>query len=221
MHRGVQERLLVFLREFEGVRRGMYVDRVGLVTAGIGFMFRTADDATNLAWWHPANRIATRREILDEWQRVKSGTRAVEGQSPLLLAQSTVDRAFATQVRMREQILSQVFTKWNEFPADAQLGLLAHSWLFASRAAIEAWQGGRYAAAVREGRWKNAGELSLWEAIRNPSQTRQANRAAGMRRMFDNAAIVDEAIKRGAGQLGDILYFPQDARPAVLIRERR
>ena len=220
MHPGVQNVLHEFLSRFEGVRRGMYLDAVGLVTTGIGFMFPTPAEARRLRWAHPARRAATGEEVEREWHRVKDSRSPVDGESPLLLTSAEVDRVFANQVRSRESILRHVFPAWDTYPADAQLGMLAHSWLASSRAGIEGWQGGRYVQAIRETQWDTAGKESLWGALRNPTQPRQVQRREAMLKMFHNAAIVQDAVSRGTQMPVSLLFYPNDALPAVLMRER-
>ncbi|MBI4877651.1 MAG: hypothetical protein HY822_23720 [Acidobacteria bacterium] len=213
MHLRVQAVLKEFLSRFEGVRRSMYLDNRSLVTTGIGFMLPSLGEAGRLHWRHPAGRAAGPEELAAEWSRVTGRWPPVEGASPLLITPGEVDRVFASQVRARELILKAVFPAWESYPADAQLGMLAHSWLAASRGSIEGWQGGDYVKAVRERRWDDAGGLSLWGAIRDPAQPRQAERRDGMLKMFHNATVVQGAIQRGAGvwMPADTLFYPDDA----------
>lgn len=60
-----------YFRAHEGVVRHMYLDTVGLVTVGVGFMLRSAPIAASYKFLTEFGQGALPSEIEDEWRRIK------------------------------------------------------------------------------------------------------------------------------------------------------
>jgi hypothetical protein len=226
MHPGVLEMLRNYLGrpDREGRNRSMYPDTGG-ATVGIGCQFETADEALNmrrggrlepLPWtrrdgrpWAPGER---ERVVRSEWRRVADGGDGRAGTDAVVLSGAGIDALFEHKAQENEGILHRVFPDWHGYPADAQLGMLHHSWNKGSARGIEAEEGGRYAAAVRARRWEEAGWQSLWPALRESRRERHISRRNDVMRMFRNAALVDAT--HGVVPVR-MLFFPFDAQPTT------
>jgi GH24 family phage-related lysozyme (muramidase) len=135
-----------FIKRHEGEIAFMYLDSKGLVTTGIGnlidpvslalplpFQFR-ARNRHNVA----AGQMATRQEIAVEWNYLKNhanrstfirrGTRAIEPATSLELTETNRQNLFWTKSEANECKLVGHFPQFPEWPADAQLGLMAMAW---------------------------------------------------------------------------------------------
>lgn len=190
----------------------MYRDTGGN-TVGIGCQLETVEEALRLPWvrrdgrpW--ASPDEKQRIVRSEYARVQAGGSGSAGADAIVLGDAAIDNLFDNQARTNEGILRRVFPQWQSYPADGQLGMFHHSWIRSSVAGITSWQGGRYAAAVRERKWDEAGYLSLWQELREGRRERHAHRRNDVMRMFHNAALVDGA--HGAVPI-TWLFFPRDA----------
>jgi hypothetical protein len=216
MHPGVLDMLRNYLGrpDREGRNRSMYRDTGG-ATVGIGCQLETADEALALPWalrnpgaW-PRGRDTV---VASEWRRVSQGGDARSGPEAIVLPERAINDLFNRTANRNERILLGLFRDWESYPADAQLGMLHHTWNKGSAQGIEAEEGGAYAAAVRDRRWEEAGWHSLWPALRQPRQQRQASRRNDVMRMFRNAALVDATHGAVAVRL---LFYPRDAQPST------
>jgi hypothetical protein len=213
MHPAVLEMLRNYLGrpDREGRNRSMYRDTGG-ATVGIGIQMESAAEALRLPWtlrtrgpWpRPRDTV-----VAAEWSRVAHGGDGRAGPEAIVLPELAINQLFDRQAVCNQGILLATFPAWNSFPADAQLGMLHHSWNKGSRAGIEAEEGGRYAAAVRARRWEEAGWHSLWPALRQPRTQRHVSRRNDVMRMFRNAALVDAT--HGVVPV-TMLFFPRDAQ---------
>jgi hypothetical protein len=216
MHPGVLDMLRNYLGrpDREGRNRSMYRDTGG-ATVGIGCQLESAAEALALPWalrsggpWpRPRDTV-----VADEWRRVAGGGDGRAGAEAIVLPESAIDDLFNRTASRNERTLRDVFSDWDSFPADAQLGLLHHSWNKGSRQGIEREEGGRYAAAVRARRWEEAGGLSLWPALVEGRRERHVSRRNDVLRMFRNAALVDAARPHVPVTM---LFFPRDAQPTT------
>jgi len=140
MHTVVVEKLMQVLgrKNFEGTIHEMYVDKLGLVTVGIGFLLATAAEAKKLAFTNKkTKKMASAAEIEAEWKRTKAlgpGANKIVPNPTLELSIIEIEREFRKRAGQFESILKTrspcnfYFGKLDEWPADAQLGLLAMSW---------------------------------------------------------------------------------------------
>jgi hypothetical protein len=140
MHAGVVEKLMQVLgsKNFERTIHEMYVDKLGLVTVGIGFLLKTAGDAKKLAFTNKKTlKRASAAEIEAEWKRTNalgSGANRIVPNPTLEISNMEIEREFRKRANQFEHILKTrapcciYFGKLDDWPADAQLGLLAMSW---------------------------------------------------------------------------------------------
>lgn len=138
MRISVQGHFRKFNEEFEGAISCMYLDKLGLVTVGVGNLIDPLPEAFTVPFrWKTDKRLATREEITTEWKRVKSDPLLASAghRSAIKITQLEVsDEDIGELVRERllanmELILKRpTFSAWNDMPADAQLGVLSMAW---------------------------------------------------------------------------------------------
>jgi GH24 family phage-related lysozyme (muramidase) len=210
--------LTAFLGEYEGRHRTMYLDVNHNVTTGIGIMLETEGEAMAIAWarrdrraW--ANQQERQTAARDEYRRIQAG--GAPRDSEIVLLPNTITQLFQSYATDSETTLKSVFSEFDQFPADAQLGMLAHTWLRPSAAGIRAWHEGRYMEAINQRNWDEAGQESLWGALIRPTQPRQEARRRAMLRMFHNAALVEEARGQGHSIPVSMLFYPREAGPTI------
>ena len=144
MHASATSRFRAFTEPLEGVVRHMYLDVKGLVTTGVGNLidpvgqalvlpFRWKDQASN------AKRavLASQQEIMEEWNSIKNnfelaskGHRACKGLTRLELSDESIDQLIKKRLASNEAFLKKhkSFAAFDEWPADAQLGLMSMAW---------------------------------------------------------------------------------------------
>jgi len=122
----------------------MYVDVLGLVTCGIGNLIDPlGHDTLALGWVHTSDGSpATEQEIVAEWQAVKAG-KIHAWPRPLMLPPAALERLFFSRLDQNEAYLARRFARWNDFPADAQLGTHSCAWAAGSH-----WAAPRFDAAA-------------------------------------------------------------------------
>lgn len=138
MHDAVREQIRGFLQENEGSIRWMYLDILGKVTTGVGFLIDSAKDAQALLFTQGDDGDrASAADIAAEWQKVKAdqagakaGHRYFKDRTRLRLSEEDIDELFSTKVDTFEAALKKnaAFAAFDEWPADAQLGLLGMAW---------------------------------------------------------------------------------------------
>jgi GH24 family phage-related lysozyme (muramidase) len=130
-----------FSEKFEGRLNFMYLDIKRLVTTGIGNLIDPlTPDVLNLPWRPKAepDRSAAENEIRAEWEFVKSdpdarsqrGGGTFRDVTSLELSNDAVDDLVRGKVAGMETFLKnrQEFSNFDDWPADAQLGLLSMAW---------------------------------------------------------------------------------------------
>jgi GH24 family phage-related lysozyme (muramidase) len=115
----------------------MYVDVLGLVTIGVGCLIDTPDAAARLPFVHPNGTVAIPSEIKAAWQNLKDNREALKKlhwklAAPythgLRLPDAAVDDLMVERLKASVAWLQRTFPKWDEFPADAQLGIVSMAW---------------------------------------------------------------------------------------------
>ena len=127
-----------FTKPFEGEVPHMYLDVRGLVTVGNGNLIDTPADAQRLPFrWRDSKRPATQEEIRNEWQSMKSNTPLAKSGfvaagrvARLELSDKAIGQLVADRLAANERALISAarLTGWNDWPADAQLGLMSMAW---------------------------------------------------------------------------------------------
>ena len=182
----------------------MYLDKDGAVTTGIGNLIDPIDYALNLPWTDfVTGAPASQGDIMAEWEAVKkcnpqSRSGFWNQRAKLRLSTPDIDalvlrkvQEFEAQLKMR-----RCFSLFDEWPADAQLGLLSMAWAMGGAFNFPKFE----AAAARGDFMGMAGECKMDDS-HNPGLTR---RNIANIQLFTNAYAV-----KMQNQRPDVLYFPR------------
>src|SRR5208283_1601614 len=125
--------LMSFSKQNEGVCTWMYLDTHKdssgnldpLVTTGIGNLIDPISLALGLEWMKQDGTPASKQEISDEWQHVKSLTSlavnpkagyAFEAVTSLRLSKEALNNLFASTANTFESELASIFPNWGDVP---------------------------------------------------------------------------------------------------------
>jgi hypothetical protein len=225
MFPSVHSNFRAFNTTFEGCIPSMYLDINGLVTFGVGnlvdpvglaqalpFRFKTKPGIT------APGSPATPAQIAAEWQTLKSdpdlgnrGFQACESITQLELSDDSIGSLILARLTSDETFLKRQpwFQSFDNWPADAQLGLLSMAWAMGPAGPGEfphfraACQDLDFDAAAAECRMNEAGNPGLIPR----------NRANFT--LFSNAAIVLAGEAQGRFQRSN-LYYPRALTTADL-----
>jgi GH24 family phage-related lysozyme (muramidase) len=148
MHPSVQQNLLAFLGKFEGRGvRWLYIDTLGFVTTGIGYLTNSIDAAQRLPWKRQDGSAADPAEIADAWNAVanqrtqdvgqlQTGSIAMQGGASqamqaltnIRLTQADVDRLAMDRALEFEKTIKGHFPAWDHLPADGQMLIMSMAW---------------------------------------------------------------------------------------------
>lgn len=173
MHQSVLTVFPKFTSEFEGRVSWMYQDIKGLITIGLGCLI----DPMSLAGHLPFVRLQDKKpasptEICLEWNRIKKmkdlakkGHLAARPYCNLRLLEKDIDGLARHRLLENERILNLAFPKFQEFPADAQLGINSMAWAMGAFF-FRKWP--RFMTAVNSQNWKVAAANCLMKTTGNP-----------------------------------------------------
>ncbi|MBL8294055.1 MAG: hypothetical protein JNN08_19585 [Bryobacterales bacterium] len=119
-----------YFRDHEGVVSHMYLDIVGLVTVGVGFLLRNAEDAVALKFVNRATgKPATAEEKRRDWTAVNQQEKARRADfykkfTQLDLPADQIDKRLEALIGEFSSSLRSRFPKFDAFPPTAQIGLL-------------------------------------------------------------------------------------------------
>ena len=200
--------------KYEGAVPTAYQDVKGLVSIGVGILADPVGLMLSLPLRWSDGRLATPGEIQGEFSRIKGlGKGKIEDGNPAALGgwryarpycnlhlddegmRYVVNRKLATN----EAVLRGRFPNWDEFCADAQLGIMSYSWAVGSSFATIA---PKLSQAIRTLDWLTASSESHIQETGNPGVI---PRNKAMVTLFRNAAEVDRQELDA-----DVLYFPRD-----------
>lgn len=117
------------LKRWEGVIPYLYLDSVGLVTIGIGFMLPNVFSASTLPFVNTSGEPSTQAEIAADFNRVKSlpanklPTYYHSFSSPLL-PQAEINRLLAANVSSFEISLRKMYSGYDTYPDSVKVGLI-------------------------------------------------------------------------------------------------
>lgn len=160
------------LKRFEGSIPYMYLDTVGLVTVGIGFMLASSYAAATLPFTHPDGSVATQLEISDEYSRVKALPKGklpdfYHSLSSLLLPDAQIYGMLATKVDTFEQGLLRIYPHYDTYPDSAKIALIDMAYNLGIAKLSSTYP--RFNSAVRAHDW----QLAASQCHRNgPSEER-------------------------------------------------
>jgi hypothetical protein len=204
----------------------MYLDIKGLVTVGVGNLIDPVTAATGLPFRFKdkpgiaiPGKLATRAEITAEWNSLKGdqslaqkGHRACAPITNLELDDDAIDDLIGARLNQNEAYLKRqkAFRDLDNWPADAQLGLLSMAWAMGP--------GGppkfrNFSAACEKQDFDTAAEQCKISEAGNPGVVPR-NRAN--RSLFHNAAAVIAA-ESDFGFLRSMLYYPQILLKPIII----
>lgn len=135
MKESARKEFVPFTSKFEGVCKHMYLDVKGLVTSGIGNLINDSDRASVLPFKRQDGSPASKSEIIEEWNYVKSrqdlrfrGGMIYQSITKLRLTNEGVLELVLGHLKSDEVWLRKYFPNYDEFPADAQLALHSMAW---------------------------------------------------------------------------------------------
>ncbi len=136
MHESVRKIWHDFSVKFEGFVNSPYVDVLGLVTVGAGNLIDPIHLALELPWKLSDGSLATKNDVVEQWQRVKDDRDRLKKLHWKYAAQLTtirltdedIDAIVAKKLASNEVELRKWFPGFDEMPADGQLGILSLAW---------------------------------------------------------------------------------------------
>jgi GH24 family phage-related lysozyme (muramidase) len=200
-----------FNAKYEGTVKFMYVDVKNLVTIGVGNLIDPINIALGLPFKYnskqgpKAGTPASRADIEAEWKKIKGaglakkGHTACEPLTKLELDEPTIAQLISDRLQSNVKILKshRAFSKFEDWPADAQMGLLSMAWAMGAGFGPK-WP--RFSAACDAQDFDQAAENCRMKEDGNPGLVPR-NRAN--RTLFQNAA----AVLAGSGD-ANTFYFP-------------
>lgn len=195
MHPEVVAAFRAFTEPLEGYVTSMYVDVKGLVTTGCGNLIDPVSAALLLPWKHADGSLATQNEISAAWHTLKAQAGFYSKRhwnqaaklNDLRLSDADIDVLVLQRLESNVALLRRTFTKWDDFPADGQLGILSMAWAVGAGFPRIF---GNFTAAVLAGNWDGAVASC---AIREEGNPGIVPRNAQNRLCFANAAMVARA----------------------------
>lgn len=204
MRASVLASFIDFSAKFEGICPWMYLDVKGLVTIAIGNLIDPAPLALSLPFMKGAVP-ATKAEIQAEWESVKKlqnmaklGGGVFARVTKLRLTKDDVEKFVLRKLHEIESELKILYPEWEEWPADAQLGLLSLSWAAGVHAHFP-----KLEAAAEKQDWTICAHECHMDDTHNPGLT---PRNVANVHLFQNAARV-----KAFGLDPSVLYHPGDA----------
>ena len=182
-----QEDAVKYFREHEGVVGHMYLDVVGLVTIGVGFMLPNAAAALALELVRrDSGAAATDGEKAQDWESVHAQEKAKLASTykkftKLDLPDSEVDLELESRLDDFARNLRQRFPKFDRFPDQAQIGLLDMIYSLGPRGLFNGFP--TFCSAVDVQDWKTCAQEGV---RRNVS----AGRNSDLQQLFLDAAEI-------------------------------
>lgn len=207
----VLQSLLRFNKPLEGEVLWPYQDILGLVTVGIGCLIENqTGDRAALALSVPWIGSPTPRTIREEFAKVDAYPKAMHfnryrDACSLRLTEDGVLDLLETRAEQFESVLLAGFPGWEDWPADAQLGVLGMSWACGPGF----WRTFKsFTAFANKRDWTNAAKCAGIRTAGNPGIV---PRNAQVALCFANAAEIDSPDGYGT----PALYWPGHVAPAV------
>jgi GH24 family phage-related lysozyme (muramidase) len=223
MRQSVRDIWTEFNAPLEGRLPFMYLDIKGLVTTGVGNLIDTTGPpplrpptdseraashelARQLAWQTSDGSLASPDQVDAEWDQIKArldqarfGGGTFKQFATLFLSDDEIDRLVFGKLDQMESVLKgrEPFAGFDDFPADAQLGLLSMSWGMGPMFNFPNFQG-----FVEAGDWNSAATECRFQPDTGTITTRNDRD----QQLFRNAAgVIDQGLDR------DALVWPNSA----------
>jgi GH24 family phage-related lysozyme (muramidase) len=210
MHSSVNDAFPTFSKRFEGYVQWMYLDIKGLVTVGVGNLVDPEASALSLPFVDGGGGRATRAQISAEWRKLKGmpslaaqGHLACRAITQLRLSDPDIDALVRQRLAANEAGLAKTFHDWQQWPADAQLGVLSMAWAMGSGFPAK-WP--RFTAACGAADWLAAAANCRMKETGNPGVV---PRNDANQRLFRNAYEVVAQILEPSR-----LYYPESLHDA-------
>jgi hypothetical protein len=180
-----------FSEPLEGWVPHMYLDALGRVSCGLGFLIEPLELAVRLPWKKQDGALATEREISDAWRRLKEHQELAQRHvshalalTGFVLSDQDIDAVVAEQLAANAEFVSEHhFPEFAAFPADAQLGIMSMAWAIGPAFPTKF---PHFTRAVLSGNWAGAQADCTIDEAANPGVVarNRANRVC-----FANAEI--------------------------------
>lgn len=195
-----------FTAPLEGCVLWPYQDILGLVTIGYGCLIEPELLAAAVKGWVGSPSPA---DIVAEWNKVNARPKALhfnryKDACSLRLTQEGVDALLQERMHLFEATLKHYFPDWDNFPADAQLAIMAMAWACGAGFPKTFTN---FAAFVLKRDWVNAAKCAKIREQGNPGVH---PRNLQVQLCLANAAAIDD------GDYGTpALYWPNPVRDAI------
>jgi hypothetical protein len=162
--------------------------------------------ALGLPWKNEDGAPATEAEITDEWNMVKSGfptyqsvnSKNIPGLHHLYLDNDAISQLVISKMHQNEGTLRQHYPNYDDWPADAQMGLHSMAWAMGP-----AFNFPSFKAATDKLDFDTAAAQGQMRPSPGIAPRNAANKA-----LFQNAAIVQKS-----GGDPEVLWYPSVAKP--------
>lgn len=163
-------------RPDEGYVNGMYRDRRGFVTCGVGLLIDSPAAACRLSWQHRDGSPADAGEVVVEWNRVHALPANLIWQryvspSGLKLSDETIERACRQRVTADAQLLAVHWPDFYNFPDAAIVALLLLAYAVGAGSTGQGLTGATWphlGAAVAQQDWMAASVAGQLTIVNNP-----------------------------------------------------
>lgn len=170
MRQAVELEFPEFCERFEGRLPFMYLDVLGFVTTGVGNLIDPLRAAIYLPWMRADGTPAGPAQISQAWRTVKAqqqwkdmGGMAFASLTSIRLTEQAIDDLVHQKLMGIEANLKLRFPSWDEFPADAQMGIISMAWAMG-----EGFHFPKFQAAAESMDWSTASEECKISETGNP-----------------------------------------------------
>jgi len=180
MKKEVEDAFFRANQSLEGYVPYMYQDIKGLVTIGVGNLIDPITVAEKLPFvrWAknmPMRLPATKKEIQNEWRRVKAMPPGLHYKhysagSTITMAETDIEHLVSTVLATHEAGIMTHHPAWNEYPALVQMTLLSMSWAVGVTGLKKF---SRFNGFIREGSWALAAGEAVMNSSGNPGLERR------------------------------------------------
>ncbi len=182
-----------FSKKFEGRISWPYLDRKGLVTVGVGNLIDPLNFAFGLGWIdNNTGQSATVEKIAQDWRAVKArqdlsqiggGSALWPPLTTIRLTDTAIDALVAGKLGEDARELLKFFPTFEDFPAEAQLGILSMAWAMGPDRFADF---PKFVAAANAGDWQTAANESHMQGV-GIEPRNDANKL-----LFHNADVVTQ-----------------------------
>jgi hypothetical protein len=193
MHKAVADGFYDWSARYEGAVNFPYLDVKGLVSIGVGILADPVGLMLSLPLRRKDGTLASTGEITAEYNRIKSlgdkgarlGHLYARQYATLHLDDAGMHLVVERKLDTFETVLKRRYPNWEEYPADAQLGVMSYAWAMGPSFEKLA---PKFDRAVKTMQWLDAAVESHLQEKGNPGVI---PRNKAMDELFRNASVVD------------------------------